>query len=334
LKIQEEVKEFEYLGEMNRFFLFIFLIGFSLSLSCQDELVKIPMGERGTLAGMLLMPKTKKPVPVVLLIAGSGPTDHNGNQSSMENNSLKLIADTLAVHGIASLRYDKRGVGLSDRGLDSPKEVRFSHFVEDAGRWLKYLSGDKRFSRIIIGGHSEGSLVGMVAAQSNSVDAFISIAGPGRPLDIILKEQLSGFVPEARSVVYGIIDKLKQGDTIGNIPPLLYSLFHPSIQPYLISIFKYDPANEIAKLHIPTMIVQGTTDIQVSLVDAETLSAAKKDADLEIIPNMNHVLKFCDYKEKKQQIEKIYGDPNLPLNSIFAEKITSFILSIPKVSKG
>src|SRR5688572_3915055 len=176
--------------------LFLLLLILPLASPCQES-ETILLTTKGRLRGTLSVPPSKKAVTVVLLIAGSGATDRNGNNTRMENNSLKMLADTLLSHGIASLRYDKRGVGQSDRGTDSEKELRVEHYVNDAAQWIELLTYDERFNRVVVAGHSEGSLVGMLAIQkTQKVAAFVSIAGPGRALDTLLREQLSHLVPE------------------------------------------------------------------------------------------------------------------------------------------
>ena len=67
----------------------------------------------GDIKGRLLLPANSTTCPVVLLIAGSGPTDMDGNNPMMKNNSLKFLAEGLAQKGIASLRFDKRGIAGS-----------------------------------------------------------------------------------------------------------------------------------------------------------------------------------------------------------------------------
>jgi fermentation-respiration switch protein FrsA (DUF1100 family) len=121
-----------------------------------------------------------------------------------------------------------------------------------------------------------------------------------------------------------ILDSLRSGKTVSKVNPVLLSLYRPSVQPYLISWIKYDPAVEIRKLMIPVMIVQGTTDIQTSLEDAKLLSAAKPDAKLMIIENMNHILK--ESEADRQKNIATYSNPELPLKQGLVEALTSFIL--------
>lgn len=278
------------------------------------------------LNGTLLVPTSNKPIDVVLIIAGSGPTDRNGNSTMLpgKNNSLKMLADTLYKNGIASLRYDKRGIGENKKVNES--NVNFNLYVNDAVEWIKFLRRDNRFSKIIIAGHSEGSLVGMIAAERIKVDRFISLCGAGRPAYSLIEEQLKNnkLSNELLNSSYAIIDSLKLGNTVKNIDPSLTMLFRPSVQPYLISWFKYDPVKEISKLTIPILVIEGTTDIQVNVKDAKLLSSANKNARLDIVKNMNHILKDVNTTDRTKNIQS-YSKPDLPLSKLLCKDIVDFI---------
>ena len=274
------------------------------------------------LFGTLTTPDLTKKYPVALLIAGSGPTDRNGNNSMMKNNSLKMLAEALAKNGIASLRYDKRGIGESKASAISEQSLVFENYTEDAKSWINLLKQDKRFSQVVIIGHSEGSLIGIIAgAKANK---FISIAGPGESADKLIKAQIaSKSNKQLEDLTFPIIDSLKSGHNVKKVDPMLNSLFRPSIQPYLISWFKYNPQAEIKKLNVPILIVQGNNDLQVTVKDAETLSQANKNAELLIVDKMNHIMKIVE-GDKQANLES-YNNESLPLSEIMTTKIISFI---------
>jgi pimeloyl-ACP methyl ester carboxylesterase len=280
----------------------------------------------GTLSGTLAMPAERAPVPLVVFIAGSGPTDRDGNSRLLpgQNNSTAMLAEALAAKGIASLRYDKRGIGESAKAMVIESELRFDTYAEDAALWVRKLRADARFSTITIAGHSEGSLLGMLAAQRAPVDGFVSIAGAGQPADRVLREQLgSRLPPDLLAEANKTLDALVAGHTVETFPPQLVSLFRPSVQPYLISWFRVDPQKEIAALRIPVLIAQGTFDAQVSPADAALLAKAQPHAKLVSIEGMNHVLKKVAKDQAVQQAS--YGDPSLPVAPELIEAIAAFV---------
>jgi len=280
----------------------------------------------GNIAGTLYVPAARFPVPVVLIIAGSGPTDRNGNSAVLPgaNNSLRLLASGLAAQGIASLRYDKRGIAASRSAGAKEEDLRFDHYVSDAAGWIAQLRGDPRFSTITIAGHSEGSLIGMIAAREAKADGFVSIAGVGRKATEILREQLSAQVsPAVLTQIDAITAKIEKGEKPDSVPPFLNALFRPSVQPYLTSWFARDPSVEIAKLDVPVLIIQGSTDVQVKVDDANRLAAAKPGARLIIVEGMNHVLKTAQGSIAQQMPS--YSDPNLPVVPQVLTEIGGFV---------
>ncbi len=292
-------------------------------LAAQSETIVQLETKTGTLEGSLFVPEAATGIPIALIIAGSGPTDRDGNDPSMKNNSLRMLATELLKNRIASLRYDKRGVGKSSQAGGKENDLRFDHYISDVKDWIAILNQDERFSEIAVIGHSEGSLLGMIASQEEDVDKFISIAGPSQSADKILKDQLKSQPPEILELSLPIIEKLIQGETVSEVNPILYSLFRPSVQPYMISWFKYDPKKEIAKLKIPVLIIQGSTDIQVSVKDAKILAAANKNAEKKIIKGMNHIFKEAELDRIKNI--QTYNNPELPIRQELVESIVAFI---------
>ena len=279
----------------------------------------------GELFGSLLLPKSDDPVPVVLIISGSGPTDRDGNNvDGGRNDSLKRLAWVLAKHNIASVRYDKRGVAASLAATPDERNLTVEAYVADAQAWGQKLKTDPRFGKLIVLGHSEGALIASLAAPGIDADAVISVSGSARPVDQVIREQLGNRLPPPLMLRSNeLLDSLKAGKPDDNVPPPLQAIFRPSVQPYLISLFRQDPAAAFAKLKMPALIIQGSNDIQVGVNDARLLKAAKPDAELALIEGMNHVMRIVPNDVKRQLAS--YRDPQLPLAAELGTRILGFI---------
>ncbi len=278
----------------------------------------------GKIYGSLAMPAGAKKVPVVLIIAGSGPTDRNCNSDlNLKSNAFKMLADSLKQAGIASVRYDKRGVGESAGALSSKSSLDFGIYVNDAEGFIKMLKADPRFSEVIVAGHSEGSLIGMIAAKNAGAKKYISIAGAGERINKTIRDQYAVQSAAMADSATRIMDTIMMGKEAVNVPAPLYPLFSPAMQPYMRSWLKYDPQEEIKKLQIPILIVQGDNDLQVSVKNADNLKKAAPKAKLVIIKKMNHPMKEAP-TDRVGNFET-YNKPSLPLCPGFAAAIVKFI---------
>lgn len=314
---------------MNRFVMFLIVIlllilstGCSANKSFKSEGYNLEV-EGGTIFGTLTIPNEEGTYPVALIHQGSGPTDRDGNSNIIgDNNSLKMLAEELAEAGIASVRYDKRGIAKSMDLIEKEEDLVFEDYISDVKLWISKLSDDSRFDKVFIIGHSEGALIGGQAAVDSDIDGFISIAGTGYSAYDTLIRQLSTQPEKITDLTTPMLEQLKEGKLIENVPQELYSLFRPSVQPYLISWFKYDPVEVYKSIDAPILILQGDNDIQVTVEDAERLSNAK-DSKLVIINGMNHVLK--DAPTDPEENLKTYSDPKLPINEELMKEIIEFI---------
>jgi len=280
----------------------------------------------GTISGTLAVPvNASGKMTVVLIIAGSGPTDRDGNSSQGLNaDTYKQMAEALGKQGIASLRYDKRMVGQS---IVKQKEeaLVFDDYTDDAIGFVNQLKADPRFSKVVILGHSEGSLVGILAAGAleDNVAGLISAEGAGEPGEKVLLEQMKSQPTYLADGLNKVLDSLRRGRLNKKVDPQLYYLVRPSIQMFVMSWCRFDPQREIKKLKIPILIVQGTTDVQVSVANAEKLKKGASKANLVIIPGMNHILK--EAPEDRQQNLATYNKPDLPLKPEFVTSVVDFI---------
>jgi hypothetical protein len=131
--------------------------------------------------------------------------------------------------------------------------------------------------------------------------------------------------PESiRKEVASINESLKNGKEVAQVPAYLQTLFRPSVQPYLISWYKYNPQTVIASLKMPILILQGKKDIQVQEEEAARLKKASPQAELILIDKMNHVLKDCESINPQQQMA-VYNNPSLPVNAALINAIAEFI---------
>ena len=277
------------------------------------------------LFGTLLSRNNKQKLAII--IAGSGPTDRNGNNPmGVKADSYEMLAHALDSQNIASFRFDKRGVGESIPDDFKEDNLIFDDYIKDAETIFDYMYDTLGFKDICFIGHSEGSLIGMIASQKKKVKGFISIAGAGRPIDEVIEEQVkSQPIPDSlKTRIKLIFNELKNGREVNDIPASLNSIFRKSIQPYMTSWLKYSPQKEIKKLNCPVLILQGTCDKQIKIADAENLNNADKKSLLDIIPLMTHTLKDTD-EGCKDENDKTYMDPSLPLNQKLVRDIVNFL---------
>src|SRR5262249_1594550 len=247
-----------------------------------------------------------------------------------KTDGLKMLGRALAESGIACLRIDKRGIGGSQKALTKAEQIRPETYVDDAAAWVKFLRADKRFTKVGLIGHSEGSLIGILAGTKEKLDAFISLCGPGRRFSDILREQLKDQLTEdERKPIEALIRSLEAGKTSDDKPKdaskQLASLFDKNNQLFLISMFKYDPAGEVGKLGWPVLGVSGRDDCQGSGGEGKTLAAGAKWAKHVIVKGMCHVLKETDETDRKKQVETIYQDLKAPLHPKLAGELADFL---------
>lgn len=271
--------------------------------------------------GTLLTPNAINKPDLAIIIAGSGPTDRDGNQNFLKTNNLKKLAEGLTKNNIASFRYDKRIVKQIRKGKVD-KDMMFDDFVTDAKSVVDYFHNKKQFNNIYIIGHSQGSLVGLLASKEN-VTGFISLAGAGQSIDEVITEQVVKTAPMFKADTERVFKVLKKGKTTKDYPQALASIFNLEVQPFIANWMTYNPQTEIMSLTIPTLIINGTKDLQVSEAEAKLLDEASKNSTLKIIPNMNHVLVTIEGGNLENS--KSYNESFRPLSDGLMSTITEFI---------
>lgn len=281
--------------------------------------------DTGTLYATLDLPPQPAPWPVVVLHPGSGPTDRNGNGPLLATDCYKQLGRALAAKGFAVLRIDKRGIAASAKAGPKEDQLTIETYAADAVAWAQYLRADPRFTTVGFIGHSEGWLVGLIAAKEVRWQVMISLCGPGRPLQTILREQLKNNLPEKLYFqADAILKELEAGRRVDDTPQELAALFRPSVQPFLISLFRYNCAQWVAKMQMPVLIISGSTDLQVSKEDALALAKANPRAQAITIDAMNHVLKRVQGQSRWEQLPS-YTDAALPLHPQLVPEIAKFL---------
>lgn len=308
------IRLFVYLIILNCNYVSSFAQVKSESITITNEGIQLP----GTLS------YGKENSPLVIWVHGSGNIDRNGNQKPMvKANYIKQFRDEINKKEIAFFSYDKRTATPSNLKLmksDTTKNIVVQNFVNDIKQVVNYFKDDKRFSEIILIGHSQGSLIAMLALEN--VDKYISLAGAGETIDKIMVKQVSKQNTEFGKITAQYFKELKETGKIKEVNPFLLSLFAKPNQPFLASWIKLNPVEEIKKVTIPTLIINGDKDIQVAIENAKSLKAAKPDAQLVIIKNMNHVLKNI---QKDEDNLKSYRTSNFNISKQLIETVSHFI---------
>jgi len=291
----------------------IYLFGITVVFS-QIKTAEITLHNQAIeLPGTLSYPSEKS--PLIIWVHGSGGVDRNGNQPQY----IQQFREAVNKENIAFFSYDKRTA--NQKNLAFLKEgVFISDFIFDVEEVVLHFKNDKRFSRIILAGHSQGSLIAMLALKN--VAKYISIAGAGETIDKTLIRQLSAQNPEFGNIAKAHFKELKETGTIKEVNPNLMPIFAKPNQDFWSSWIAIDPIEAIKRVSIPTLIINGDKDLQVTIEDAANLKKAKPNAQLAIIKNMNHVLKDI---QKKEDNLKSYTSSEFPLSKEFIETIVSFV---------
>jgi len=304
---------------IKKLFLFFFVPFFCFSQNVVSE--EHELNNNGIyLPGTLSIPKLNQPMPLAVFLHGSGAIDRNGNQGFfIQGNYIKQLADSLNKNGIALYRYDKRTIHAKNIKKNSP--IYLADFVTDAETAIEHFKSDKRFSSIHLLGHSQGSLTAMLVKPQN-ISSYISLAGAAQSIDKIIISQVS-----RQDSLLGLkakkhFEELMASDTIKKVDPMLLSIFAPQNQLFLKDWATIEPQNEIKKLSIPILIINGDKDLQVPISEAEILHRANPKSKLIIVENLNHVLKDI---QKKDENLKSYTDPSIAISGKLVETIVEFI---------
>lgn len=239
--------------------------------------------DSAVLAGTLCYPvdyKDGKRIPVVLMVTGSGQQDRN--ETLFDHQPFAVIADHLARHGIASLRYDDRGVG----GSKGEVATATSHnFMLDAEAGVKFLRKLKRFSKVGVLGHSEGGMIAFMMGAHKSVDFIVSMAGPAQSGDSISAEQTN------------IIMRQNGYDATYTAAQMRQNLKQQKVSPWVEFFYNHNPQTDIIRTKCPVLALNGEKDTQVTvdsnLKTIERLLPKNKKSLCKVYPELNHLSQHC-----------------------------------------
>ena len=282
-------------------------------------------GPAGDLRGAFLQAEGEK--ALALIIPGSGPIDRDGNNPyGMNTNLYKMLAESLAARGVSSIRIDKRGMFSSAAAVANGNDVTIGGYADDLRAWVATHRGGRDCVWLI--GHSEGALVAFhaVAHGADGICGVVSMAGAGRPIGVLLREQLAANPYNAPLMgdAERIITALETGTEVGEVPPALAALFSPGLQRYMRDLFSHDPAALAGQGALPLLILQGGQDLQVTAEDAAALARARPDAQRVEFPALNHLFKRVPEGDVAANMAS-YGQGALPLGDGVAEKVADFL---------
>lgn len=286
-------------------------------------------GPNGALRGTMLSPAaTDAATPLVIIIPGSGPTDRDGNNPlGVRAASYRLLAEALAARGVASVRIDKRGM-FGSAAAGDPNGATIAGYAADVGSWVSTLRTRTGARCVWLAGHSEGALVALAAREDTGVCGLILIAGAGRPLGQVMREQLRANPANAPILDQALaaLDEIeaRRPVDVAGLHPALRGLFAPQVQTYLMDLLSHDPVAMLRGYARPVLILHGARDIQVAEADARALAAADPDARLVVLPGVNHVLKDVAGDDRAANMAT-YANPDLPLADGVAEAIVGFV---------
>jgi uncharacterized protein len=294
------------------------LCGMAPTASADESKIRV-----GFIDAVLTVPSDVERPPVVLLIAGSGSTDHDGNGPQAKPATLKKLSEQLVARKIATLRYDKRGAGGWKPEYGRPEDFRFPQFVDDATALVNYLRGSRKFSRVVLAGHSEGGLVAILTARRVPVDRLVLLVTAARRQGDLVKAQLEKKLPPDKlEPIVKAIDAMMAGQIVD--PPPQGLAIAPSMQPGIASAFAEDPIAPLKLIDQPTLIIGGGRDLQMARLDFAALSAASPVAKTLWLPEMNHVL--VDVTDDADNMTA-YNQSERALNSALVDSVAAFILA-------
>ncbi|WP_459211824.1 alpha/beta hydrolase [Aquimarina rhabdastrellae] len=308
---------------MRHILFFLLLCISSLSFSQEREFNSAQVRINQYVDGTLITPFSNAQIPLVIFIMDQGAINRDGNERMSKNDTFKKFSRILAQKGIASYRYDKRLFRMDQLGLYE-NDISFNDFITDVKTIISYFRNNNAYSKIIIAGHGQGALVGMIAAQNDNADGFISLAGYGQSIDNVIIDQLKVQAPGLDKNAAKAFKELREKGRAVSYQPALGSIFRYNLQPFMRSWMKYDPAVEIQKLEVPILLIQGDNDLQITLSEYEKLKTAVPEAKYLMLEGMNHI--FTQVSKSSLENQKSYNEPWREIMPQVIDTITDFVM--------
>lgn len=254
-----------------------------------EEVSFVNTEDSASLAGTLTYPvgyNSKRKVPVVIMVTGSGL--QNRDEELFEHKPFLVIADFLARNGIASLRYDDRGAGLSTGDIE---DVTTEGFCRDAAAGIAFLRKTGHFSKIGVLGHSEGGSIAFMLAAQKECDFIVSMAGPGLRGDSIIVEQTNELLRQQGQPATMTVRQMR------------LTMLLQKTNPWYDYFVDFDPAPVIKQIKCPALFLNGDKDSQVMAAsNIPVIRALLSDNEkhqlpdnqvIKVYPGLNHLFQHC-----------------------------------------
>ena len=254
-----------------------------------EEVSFVNTEDSASLAGTLTYPvgyNSKRKVPVVIMVTGSGL--QNRDEELFEHKPFLVIADFLARNGIASLRYDDRGAGLSTGDIEN---VTTEGFCRDAAAGIAFLRKTGHFSKIGVLGHSEGGSIAFMLAAQKKCDFIVSMAGPGLRGDSIIVEQTNELLRQQGQPATMTVRQMR------------LTMLLQKTNPWYDYFVDFDPAPVIKQIKCPALLLNGDKDSQVMAAsNIPVIRALLSDNEkhqlpdnqvIKVYPGLNHLFQHC-----------------------------------------
>ncbi len=279
-----------------------------------EDVTFVNQADNATLSGTLTYPvdyetMKEKEVPVVIMVSGSGL--QNRDEELFDHKPFLVLADHLARHGIASLRYDDRGFGASEGGDRVQKDATTLDYKRDAEAGIQYLRSLKKFGKVGVIGHSEGGNIAFMLGADKKVDFVVSMAGVGVKADTALTAQANKILELQGQPARLSVEQYRQ-----NVQALQ--------SPWMNWFIDYDPTADISAMKCPVMAINGDKDCQVistlNLPSIRQLLQKNKHVLVKEYPSLNHL-----FQHSQTGLPTEYGNIEETISPEVLKDITEWI---------